>query len=170
MRGEDPAASSGVMPVPETPPHAWGRPVFAMPADARKGNTPTCVGKTAPVPDTSGPEGKHPHMRGEDLGLMLAVELPAETPPHAWGRRKFFDTCLGMWRNTPTCVGKTHHARQGRLQHGKHPHMRGEDSRSFPSSPAASETPPHAWGRHLLRSGGGCAEGNTPTCVGKTFF
>ena len=46
MRGEDFFVISRVARFPETPPHAWGRPIeMAIPVMMER-NTPTCVGKT----------------------------------------------------------------------------------------------------------------------------
>ncbi len=51
---------------------------------------------------------------------------------------------------------------------GKHPHVRGEDTRTIPASLLARETPPRAWGRPLQHPNPGASPRNTPTCVGKT--
>ena len=51
-------------------------------------------------------------------------------------------------RNTPTCVGKTF--------------------KRTPEKAVALETPPHAWGRHVVNEFFWIIPGNTPTCVGKT--
>ena len=51
------------------------------------GNTPTCVGKTAPQIASPPLPGKHPHVRGEDGLHESAGDVGKETPPRAWGRR-----------------------------------------------------------------------------------
>ena len=91
-----------------------------------------------------------------------------ETPPHAWGRRNWFDCTATALRNTPTCVGKTGNRVMSILRRWKHPHMRGEDPLRGRWAWSSWETPPHAWGRRreCHRNENIC--GNTPTCVGKT--
>ena len=111
---------------------------------------------------------KHPHVRGEDSSQNLSVRRRLETPPRAWGRRKRVSNAAHLVRNTPTCVGKTYRPQRRERRREKHPHVRGEDSHSFPSSPAVSETPPRAWGRRNPGRSGRRRRGNTPTCVGKT--
>ena len=91
-----------------------------------------------------------------------------ETPPHAWGRQSTRILLRAQERNTPTCVGKTGWGSFISPLGRKHPHMRGEDFILPPKSTFASETPPHAWGRHADGKGKEVAGGNTPTCVGKT--
>ena len=56
----------------------------------------------------------------------------AETPPHAWGRRRWGRAQLPRHGNTPTCVGKTMNRPCGLA--------------------VLPETPPHAWGRHEICS------------------
>ena len=127
MRGEDNIAMSFVLPQIETPPHAWGRHAKVSLERPKKGNTPTCVGKTRACPP--------------------AIPRARETPPHAWGRRRYPHVQKHHGGNTPTCVGKTGMRRRRCGQSWKHPHMRGED-RLVPNFAApAPETPPHAWGR-----------------------
>ena len=46
MRGEDESYALADIIERETPPHAWGRPVFRCRLQSGQGNTPTCVGKT----------------------------------------------------------------------------------------------------------------------------
>ena len=112
----------------ETPPHAWGRRSYGQGLRLARRNTPTCVGKTRTGHFRNTSSRKHPHMRGEDLGLDTSNLSKMETPPHAWGRPR--GPCGDRSRegNTPTCVGKTLCYR-GDLRHSwKHPHMRGEDA------------------------------------------
>ncbi len=70
-------------------------------------NTPTCVGKTLVMGVLGDAQGKHPHVRGEDLRITVDMERQAETPPRAWGRREAKKTASRAVGNTPTCVGKT---------------------------------------------------------------
>ena len=70
-------------------------------------NTPTCVGKTGPLPRRVRLPRKHPHVRGEDPYVGAIARFRRETPPRAWGR-PFQPRNWRYWKgNTPTCVGKT---------------------------------------------------------------
>ena len=93
-------------------------------------------------------EGKHPHVRGEDLFSPVTGDTGKETPPRAWGRQ---------------------FAAKVEEEHGeKHPHVRGEDKGSCAQGCRCSETPPRAWGRLVESVEDALKIGNTPTCVGKT--
>ena len=65
-------------------------------------------------------------------------------------------------------MGKTAQSEITPIPKRKHPHSRGEDSRSARSFLAASETPPLAWGRRRRLQQAILLTGNTPTRVGKT--
>ena len=168
MRGEDNIAMSFVLPQIETPPHAWGRHAKVSLERPKKGNTPTCVGKTEVSACTKASWWKHPHMRGEDRNAPQKVRAKLETPPHAWGRPTRPKLCGPCARNTPTCVGKTPRKIQSLDGRRKHPHMRGEDAITSAHVPVWEETPPHAWGRLRLKCPDLASIRNTPTCVGKT--
>ncbi len=132
----------------ETPPRAWGRHDSAVMSSMTDRNTPTSVGKTQHWPNIAG--------------------RVTETPPRAWGRQRLAPDVVGVVGNTPTSVGKTMAAEQcGRAQ-GKHPHERGEDKPSAPSSVTTMETPPRAWGRPRPHMRPMRYARNTPTSVGKT--
>ena len=189
MRGEDNIAMSFVLPQIETPPHAWGRHAKVSLERPKKGNTPTCVGKTRACPPAiprareTPPHAwgrplsvrrkrpslwKHPHMRGEDMSSMNFSGLSRETPPHAWGRRCKKSCSEDAYGNTPTCVGKTGAIISLKNPFKKHPHMRGEDIVARYKGSGEVETPPHAWGRQAIDAKVGAIQRNTPTCVGKT--
>ena len=154
----------------ETPPRAWGRLRILVNNAAVDGNTPTCVAKTPRYVCVAVLREKHPHVRGEDARLAPSQPSRLETPPRAWGRQiaDMLEKVKGG--NTPTCVGKTVHLLVDLLVTKKHPHVRGEDRFAALKRRGHSETPPRAWGR----PGGGLplvqVDGNTPTCVGKTFL
>ena len=98
----------------------------------------------------------------------MAASIGLETPPRAWGRLDRIEAKVDQLRNTPTGVGTTGAWARGRVQNGKHPHGRGDDTFSPTDTDAESETPPRAWGRlgdRLVEAGG---LGNTPTGVGTT--
>ena len=108
-------------------------------------------------------------MRGEDAAFNDGHEREPETPPHAWGRLSFAWVAFFLLGNTPTCVGKTVRFAQSDMTQGKHPHMRGEDPSPDAEAVSFVETPPHAWGRRLIEYCTNVPNGNTPTCVGKTY-
>ena len=149
-------------------PNTWGRRHPCRKRGERFRNTPTCVGKTTETGLAGAWNGKHPHMRGEDIVTLSITQPPEETPPHAWGRLCRGQGAVPHKGNTPTCVGKTTGISARTTLPGKHPHMRGEDHRNWTGGSLEWETPPHAWGRHRHALHHSASGGNTPTCVGKT--
>jgi len=113
--------------------------------------------------------GKHPHVCGEDPGGATRPPESGETPPRVWGRLHVCTSTPVFGGNTPTCVGKTRLLRGCLVGCRKHPHVCGEDTAGTAQRCRNWETPPRVWGRRnpcLLRLS---ADGNTPTCVGKTL-
>ena len=86
-RGEDGIGQKTTGHDSETPPRAWGRLLDPGGHAARRGNTPTSVGKTAGHRACPGTARKHPHERGEDKRTRSTRSKRLETPPRAWGRR-----------------------------------------------------------------------------------
>ena len=148
VRGEDDRRRRPPFPSSETPPRAWGRRQTVLINEGNYRNTPTCVGKTCRA--------------------RLRRPQPSETPPRAWGRLKKYWTNGGRDGNTPTCVGKTPIRKRCVRNDGKHPHVRGEDSKEERDQWRERETPPRAWGRPAYEIQHGADGRNTPTCVGKT--
>ena len=167
-RGEDVSAHALICISVETPPRAWGRLGGHLLLELLHGNTPTGVGKTTSNRRQIRRCRKHPHGRGEDSDRALRVMLNEETPPRAWGRphASVSGACPGG--NTPTGVGKTCAPRSKSSPTRKHPHGRGEDSRTAWVSSMSGETPPRAWGRLCPLGRIRRSAGNTPTGVGKT--
>ena len=130
MRGEDDGDDERPETRMEIPPHAWGRRNREKILIPLHRNTPTCVGKTTPVPSVYKSREKHPHMRGEDPSTVTTPPETMETPPHAWGRLGLSGDSGLSPGNTPTCVGKTSEAKETTALPGKHPHMRGEDGKT----------------------------------------
>ena len=108
-------------------------------------------------------------MRGEDPVSYFFSPDVQETPPRAWGRHHRLSRNGEFTRNTPTCVGKTVNKTSEQILSEKHPHVRGEDLIQMTPILLSEETPPRAWGRHLLTASVSVSHGNTPTCVGKTL-
>src|SRR5690606_11234150 len=48
-------------------------------------DTPTCVGRTTPLPARPAGAAGHPHVRGEDNNPGSAGGPSSGTPPRAWG-------------------------------------------------------------------------------------
>ena len=170
MRGEDLLATFKLHVHRETPPRAWGRPTVPFVFPTSRGNTPMCVGKTGTLIAPHGLLKKHPHVRGEDRSRSKLILAVSETPPRAWGRPITQQADPRRVRNTPTCVGKTSGRPRLISVRRKHPHVRGEDSRSYSARRSLTETPPRAWGRPKGRRDAVREHRNTPTCVGKTRF
>ncbi len=166
--GKTTPCSGVAAPTSETPPRAWGRPSAVLQHHWPHRNTPTGVGKTAAGRCRQGVWQKHPHGRGEDALKSMAQLVRVETPPRAWGRLAIKADNRNRNRNTPTGVGKTRRQQRQRRFLRKHPHGRGEDSSRLCKTPAASETPPRAWGRLINFRAAYAVAGNTPTGVGKT--
>ena len=154
----------------ETPPRAWGRPRGRRHHLQPGRNTPTSVGKTTPGCLDAASGEKHPHERGEDLGMQPGRCGQRETPPRAWGRPATPRHRQMRRGNTPTSVGQTHTVELARPVMRKHPHERGEDALFVPDFDPGQETPPRAWGRQQLRVTLTQLMGNTPTSVGKTHW
>ena len=111
---------------------------------------------------------KHPHGRGEDDETLTGILGSLETPPRTWGRRPRSATMSEALRNTPTDVGKTARCAAVSPARKKHPHGRGEDTRTVSRVTQPSETPPRTWGRRSSTMNELSSIRNTPTDVGKT--
>ncbi len=170
VRGEDRSLRRKCHRPWETPPRAWGGPVWHCPVCAAKRNTPTCVGRTRASAQASVNARKHPHVRGEDHGWYGQLFIGKETPPRAWGGHASHPLADGGQGNTPTCVGRTTKWCRGQSHRRKHPHVRGEDFALASNKLHLQETPPRAWGGHVTLPASNYMRGNTPTCVGRTCW
>ena len=168
-RGEDIIKADERTKLKETPPRAWGRPIYSSRPVERSRNTPTGVGKTLAFLAGLFLSRKHPHGRGEDAPSITAAVSMRETPPRAWGRPRSAAHRARTRRNTPTGVGKTLTGSSAGGPSRKHPHGRGEDPTAKKPINMAKETPPRAWGRPLQLGGAVLRRGNTPTGVGCIF-
>ena len=126
------------------------------------------MGKTRQGLQKETQDQKHPHARGEDLVKLVKVAQEWETSSRPWGRQAedFFN--LVVVRNIPTPVGKTSRGLIFPFVIAKHPHARGEDTRSASRIALEEETSPRPWGRHSGRCKRKSGFGNIPTPVGKT--
>jgi len=86
VRGEDISAPRREAARYGSPPRAWGRREFS-PCDLdRLRFTPTCVGKTADESGRQRQRAVHPHVRGEDVVIIVVAVGRVGSPPRAWGR------------------------------------------------------------------------------------
>ena len=106
------------------------------------------MGKTPPSCRRRTRSGKHPHLRRDNRNARLVRLAPPETSPPAWGKPPRPTLHLLRLGNIPTYVGKTRIPALSSRPFGKHPHLRGENSRDTMNESGK------------LR--------NIPTCVGKT--
>ena len=88
----------------------------------------------------------HPHMRGDNSGLLiLLLFYPRFTP-----------TCVGTITGTVPVCGYV----------SVHPHMRGDNLKMLQAIPGSTGSPPHAWGQSPRRPQRRGRTRFTPTCVG----
>src|SRR5690606_29120287 len=121
-----------------------------------------------PMTTLSSRSSVHPHVRGDDQGLIELDPAVGGSPPRAWGRRRGADMLVPERRFTPTCVGTTRAASRPPRCHSVHPHVRGDDEGRFTRNAPLRGSPPRAWGRLPARSPACRVWRFTPTCVGTT--
>ena len=168
VRGEDLIALISALIEGGSPPRAWGGQPVEAPRFSWVRLTPTCVGRTRSRSSTARRRSAHPHVRGEDRGLIGWPRSRTGSPPRAWGGRVTPAFPAIEARLTPTCVGRTAGRLPGRAWRAAHPHVRGEDGAAGPGVHRRRGSPPRAWGG---RRGAGGVRGKarlTPTCVGRT--
>ncbi len=107
-------------------------------------------------------------MRGENDGREAFRDYGRGTSPRAWGKPLRSSYELRLYRNIPTCVGKTTIVSRFFYIKPEHPHVRGENSRCFGAVGWCRGTSPRAWGKLSARRGERLLRRNIPTCVGKT--
>src|SRR5436309_1261198 len=95
--------------------------------------------------------------------------LQTGSPQRTWGRLQCGEFRAGVFRFTPTHVGKTRAWRESSEQPSVHPHARGEDEAAVEKADAAYGSPPRTWGRRSEYTVDGCTTRFTPTHVGKTL-
>ena len=148
LRGEDGHKKTGRGRKSETPPLTRGRRRPCGRLHGRCRNTPAYAGKTVVGDLTTPQHGKHPRLRGEDLGCLHERGHRWETPPLTRGRRGGSSRRRGESRNTPAYAGKTR--------------------RSPCRYAGGSETPPLTRGRPEANINWPKRLGNTPAYAGKT--
>ena len=110
----------------------------------------------------------HPHVRGEDGGVIVWTVEPFGSPPRAWGGQSRILAGLLAGRLTPTCVGRTPQKLVCEPLGPAHPHVRGEDVNIDAKAIRLYGSPPRAWGGLIGRGAGAQCDRLTPTCVGRT--
>src|SRR5262249_3462221 len=146
-----------------SPPHAWGQCTSLSDYTRRLRFTPTCVGTMSRFSTTDPLTSVHPHMRGDNdtapgpdwpptrftptcVGTMSPLAPSraacAGSPPHAWGQWQEEPPIIAAPRFTPTCVGTITMYEMSYTLVPVHPHMRGDNSIAYLSSPGSSGSPP----------------------------
>ena len=127
VRGENVSSFRRSLKSPGSPPRAWGKYGLVFDSLQSVRFTPTCVGKMVIQSIKALDRTVHPHVRGENYGLLKKYISLFGSPPRAWGKFRIMSRGTGSKRFTPTCVGKMQH-QEGR-RHGRsvHPHVRGEN-------------------------------------------
>ena len=111
----------------------------------------------------------HPHIRGDDTGMIFMMVATMGPPPHTWGRLLVKLTNGLIEGITPTYVGTTANHSSNVLQRWDHPHIRGDDHCGFDLWVCRIGSPPHTWGRLLVARFFFLADRITPTYVGTTL-
>jgi len=91
--------------------------------------TPTRVGTTESISSSPLITAVHPHACGDDVGELLALEIPPGSPPRVWGRLIMRAPCRKGRRFTPTRVGTTFAFPISAALDSVHPHACGDDGR-----------------------------------------
>ena len=113
-----------------TSPRAWGKPRVDRLCSEPRRYIPTCVGKTILYLLIEVIYSEHPHVRGENVEVVLITAGMNGTSPRAWGKRPHRPGDAALLRNIPTCVGKTPSREVQPVQAAEHPHVRGENINS----------------------------------------
>ena len=86
MRGDNYANRLARDRMSGSPPHAWGQWGFDSPRRFKGGLTPTCVGTIPSWQSLFSCCQAHPHMRGDNLVIVVNMRCISGSPPHAWGQ------------------------------------------------------------------------------------
>ena len=149
-------------------PRAWGA-LGAQQLVQRVGRTiPTCVGSTrrAAAGAAGGPD--HPHVRGEHLSYLRALNEGDGPSPRAWGAHHPGGRHGGHQRTIPTCVGSTPPPPSETTRWPDHPHVRGEHAALGGEDVEGGGPSPRAWGAQGDQECEARTGRTIPTCVGST--
>jgi len=155
---------------PETVhPHACGEnPMPLRPGSPGLRFTPTRVGKTFVAFCCFYHFPVHPHACGENLSIICASASAHGSPPRVWGKLKDVPIRSGVYRFTPTRVGKTRLASSIQAATSVHPHACGENEWRQIVGNVKFGSPPRVWGKLLDIYNEVYQARFTPTRVGKT--
>ncbi len=106
-RGDHKGFSADQTLVTGSPPHAWGSQYVEAPDFEILRFTPTRVGITLSVSDSSTVSSVHPHTRGDHEDHLNHALAHIGSPPHAWGSLTGPTRDILTDRFTPTRVGIT---------------------------------------------------------------
>ena len=130
-----------------SPPRAWGQQLERTRRGPQVRFTPTRVGTTQLPAPSSSAVTVHPHARGDNVFVALGEILLRGSPPRAWGQPQELRQTGPPQRFTPTRVGTTGRTWYTMRPAPVHPHARGDNIFSMPTSAGLAGSPPRAWGQ-----------------------
>ena len=151
-RGDNVRTAGSPTPSPGSPPRAWGQCCTHAAAHVRRRFTPTGVGTIMYLPKRSHETAVHPHGRGDNPVVQIALNRRGGSPPRAWGQFAIGVTLGARMRFTPTGVGTIRYRRHARRPHAVHPHGRGDNSWMGGAVAESLGSPPRAWGQYIAHS------------------
>jgi len=127
-------------------PRTWGEPVVGPFAHRDRRTIPTHVGRTHHGAAAITQKPDHPHARGENASIR-PIPLPRHGPsPRTWGELPSASSEMSRQRTIPTHVGRTRTSNPRESWVADHPHARGENVISVPSSHRIPGPSPRTWG------------------------
>ncbi len=165
-RGDGAVSANHWMAAFGSPPRAWGRLVSSRCPRGPGRITPTGVGTALRRNWRSRSRPDHPHGRGDGTACPMGGNSAGGSPPRAWGRPDGQIHIQDGDRITPTGVGTAYQKRQNGAEQADHPHGRGDGTMPTIPMPAATGSPPRAWGRQRGPGKRGARRRITPTGVG----
>ena len=129
IRGENLYYGSPIFYCRETSPHTRGEPHPKKKGLPFPGNIPAYAGRTLTLITCRGRHRKHPRIRGENVVEAKSHKNNMETSPHTRGEPSRETILRELHRNIPAYAGRTSGDVSFYRQVGKHPRIRGENSR-----------------------------------------
>ena len=147
VRGDNICLACGTLARFGSPPRAWGQWRAGDSAQRVKRFTPTCVGTMGGAWEEDGLLQVHPHVRGDNVRVSLAINSVLGSPPRAWGQYSAPRFLESQIRFTPTCVGTISPCFISASGRSVHPHVRGDNPTTRRHLASNSGSPPRAWGQ-----------------------
>ena len=149
-----------------SPPRAWGQSLGCCLPETFQRFTPTGVGTIKPEVEPNHSEAVHPHGRGDNQIMEVALITTRGSPPRAWGQSGDSRVRSALFRFTPTGVGTILSLRVNRVAVAVHPHGRGDNVCCAMRERIIRGSPPRAWGQLRVRPCVLAKYRFTPTGVG----